>query len=326
MCFSSGLAATSAVMHTLVTGDHVVSIDDVYGGTQRYFRKVVNPSMGITFDFADFNTEGELEAAITEKTKIVWMETPTNPTLKVSDISKAAEVAHRHGCLLVVDNTFMSPALQSPFDHGADIVVHSITKFINGHSDVVMGAVIVKTDELNDKLRFLQNGMGAVPAPFDCYMAMRGLKTLKIRMAEHSKNGLAIAKLLESRTDVVEKVLYPGLPSHPDHETHLKQTHGPGAMITFYVKGGLEAARRFLETVKVFTLAESLGAVESLAESPAIMTHASVPAETRVKLGISDSLIRLSVGIEDLEDLTADVNAALDAALGGDAAGAGAAE
>lgn len=330
VCFSSGMAATSAVIGLLSRGDKVISIDDVYGGTQRYFRRVVNPSMDIDFDFVDFNEEGALAAACDEKTKMVWTETPTNPTMKVCDLAAASAAAHAAGALMVVDNTFMSPALQNPFEHGADIVVHSITKFINGHSDVVMGAVITNSDELNERLRFIQNGVGATPSPFDCYLALRGLKTLHLRMARHSENAMVIARLLESRTDIVEKVLYPGLPSHPNHATHKKQTKGDGAMITFYVRGGIEAARTFLETIKLFTLAESLGAVESLAESPAIMTHASVPAEHRAKLGISDSLIRLSVGVEDAGDLADDVSAALDAAKAtadgaGGAGGAGSA-
>eukprot|EP00500_Bicosoecida_sp_ms1_P009265 CAMPEP_0203826034 /NCGR_PEP_ID=MMETSP0115-20131106/55713_1 /ASSEMBLY_ACC=CAM_ASM_000227 /TAXON_ID=33651 /ORGANISM="Bicosoecid sp, Strain ms1" /LENGTH=415 /DNA_ID=CAMNT_0050735077 /DNA_START=56 /DNA_END=1299 /DNA_ORIENTATION=- len=326
VAFSSGMAATSAIMHTLDKGDHIVSIDDVYGGTQRYFRRVVGPLADIKFDFVDFNTEGELAGALKpEKTKLVWVESPTNPTLKVSDIAKAAEEAHKAGAMLVVDNTFMSPALQNPFELGADIVLHSITKFINGHSDVVMGAVLTNSDEVRAKLRFIQNGIGATPSPFDCYLALRGLKTLHLRMAQHSKNALAIAELLESRTDIVEKVLYPGLPSHPDHATHRKQTKGDGAMITFYVRGGIDAARAFLETVDLFVLAESLGAVESLCESPAIMTHASVPKEMREKLGISDSLIRLSVGVEDIDDLKRDIEKALAAAAAaaGGAGGAG---
>lgn len=268
---------------------------------------------GITFDFVDMNDEALLESTFKENTKMVWLETPTNPTLKVTDIARVAEIAHKHGCLLIVDNTFMSPAFQRPLELGADISLNSVTKYINGHSDVVGGVVSTNSDELLEKLRFIQNGVGAVPSPMDCYLALRGLKTLHIRMERCADNAMAIAKLLESH-DNVEKVIYPGLESHPQYEIAQKQTYGNGGMITFYVKGALDNARRFMENVKVFTLAESLGAVESLCESPAIMTHASVPAEQRAVLGISDTLIRLSVGIEHIEDLKADVLQALEAA------------
>lgn len=257
-----------------------------------------------------------LDAAFKENTKLVWLETPTNPTLKVSDIKAVAEVVHKHGALLVVDNTFMSPYFQQPLSLGADLVMSSVTKYINGHSDVVMGVVTVNDDELNDKLRFIQNGLGAVPSPFDSYLALRGLKTLHVRMAKHEENALALAKFFESH-EMVEKVLYPGLPSHPQHDIAAKQVArgaGGSGMLTVYIKGGLDGARVFMENVKVFTLAESLGAVESLLESPAIMTHASVPAEARAALGISDNLVRLSVGIEDYADLEADVAQALEAA------------
>jgi len=271
---------------------------------------------GINFSFVDTTDFAALEAAFQENTKLVWLETPTNPTLKVSDIKAIAEIAHKHNALLVVDNTFMSPYFQQPLNLGADITMSSVTKYINGHSDVVMGFVGVNSDELNEKLRFIQNGLGAIPSPFDSYQALRGLKTLHIRMERHGENALKLASFLEKH-DMVEKVLYPGLSSHPQHEVAKKNAvngSGGSGMITFYVKGKLDAARVFLENVKVFTLAESLGAVESLVEHPAIMTHASVPAEDREKLGISDTLIRLSVGIENYEDLEADVDAALKAA------------
>ena len=271
---------------------------------------------GITFDFVDTTDLAALDAAFKENTKLVWLETPTNPTLKVSDIKAVAEVVHKHGALLVVDNTFMSPYFQQPLSLGADLVMSSVTKYINGHSDVVMGVVTVNDDELNDKLRFIQNGLGAVPSPFDSYLALRGLKTLHVRMAKHEENALALAKFFESH-EMVEKVLYPGLPSHPQHDIAAKQVArgaGGSGMLTVYIKGGLDGARVFMENVKVFTLAESLGAVESLLESPAIMTHASVPAEARAALGISDNLVRLSVGIEDYADLEADVAQALEAA------------
>ena len=315
LAFASGMAATVTCTHMLSSGDHVVCIDDVYCGTQRYFRRIVVPTYGITFSFVDFTIPGALEAAVkaNPKTKLVWLETPTNPTLKVSDIAVAAGIAHAAGALLVVDNTFMSPYLQRPLALGADIVMNSCTKYIGGHSDVVGGALITNSDEINTKLRFLQNSLGGVPGPQDCYLALRGLKTLHIRMQRHCENALACATFLESHP-AVEKVLYPGLPSHPQYEVAKKQTTGAGGMITFYVKGGINAARKFLESIKLFTCAESLGAVESLAESPAVMTHASVPPEVRAQLGISDSLVRLSVGIENVEDLLADLESALKAA------------
>jgi len=311
LAFGSGMAATTSLIHLLKTGDHVISIDDVYGGTQRYFRRTATPTYGITFSFIDMTAERlEEEFKAHPGTKMVWAETPTNPTLKVCDIAAIAEVAHKHGALLVVDNTFMSPWNQQPLVHGADVSMNSVTKFINGHSDVVMGVVSVNSDDLNEKLRFIQNGVGAIPGPHDSYMALRGLKTLHIRMQRHGENALAVAKLLEA-SEHVEKVVYPGLESHPQHAIVGKQCRTGGGMVTFYIKGGLPAANRFLESVKVFTLAESLGAVESLAESPALMTHASVPAEQRAAIGLSDNLIRLSVGIEDEADLLADVTAAL---------------
>ena len=308
--FSSGMAATVAVVQALLrSGDHVVSIDDVYGGTQRYFRRICQPSMGLSFDFVDLDTE--LDAAIKPgRTKMIWCETPTNPTLKLSDIRAIAAVARRHSCHLVVDNTFMSPYFQNPLELGATLVTHSVTKYINGHSDVVGGVVCTSDDAIAEKLRFVQNSIGAVPSPFDCYLAMRGLKTLHVRMAQHARNAQAAAEFLQGHP-AVEKVLYPGLPSHPQHELAKAQMHGFGGMITFYVKGGLPKARAVLENFKLFALAESLGAVESLAESPAIMTHASVPPEHRAKVGITDGLIRLSVGIEGTPDIIDDLESAL---------------
>ncbi|CEG38197.1 cystathionine gamma-lyase [Plasmopara halstedii] len=290
VCYSSGMAATTAVMHLLKHGDHVLCIDDVYG------------------DMGDLN---EVEKLVrVGKTKLIWIETPTNPTLKITDIQAVAKFAKSHNLLLVVDNTFMSPYFQNPLTLGADIVMHSITKYINGHSDVVGGVVITNSEDINTKLRFIQNGIGAVPSPFDCYMALRGLKTLHLRMATHAKNAQAVAEYLEKHP-AVEKVCYPGLKSHPQHEIAKKQASGFSGMVTFYIRGGIEKARSFLENLQVFTLAESLGAVESLAESPAIMTHASVPEEVRKEIGISDSLIRLSVGIEGLPDIIADLDRAL---------------
>jgi len=312
--FASGSAATSAILHLQNQGSHIISIDDVYGGTQRYFRRIATPVYGFNFTFMDLSDPQKIEDAITPDTKMLWMETPTNPTLKISNIAQVAEITKKHGITLVVDNTFMSPYFQNPLEHGADLVLHSVTKYIGGHSDVVSGVVCTNSDELEEKLRFMQNGLGGVPSPFDCYMALRGLKTLHVRMEAAQRNALALATFLEQH-EGVEKVLYPGLPSHPQHEIAKKQMHGFGAMITFYVKGDLKNAKKCLETMEVFTLAESLGAVESLAESPAIMTHASVPPEMREKLGISDTLIRLSVGIESIADLLADMDKSVRAAM-----------
>jgi len=294
------------------SGDHVVSIDDVYGGTQRYFRKTVKPTYNIDFSFVDFQNLDEIKNNIKPNTKMLWCESPTNPTLRITDIRAVAKIAKENNLILVVDNTFMTPYFQNPLDLGANIVVHSMTKAINGHSDVVMGCVVTNETEIFDKLKFIQNGMGGVPSPFDCYLALRGMKTLHLRMNQAAKNAQALAEFLES-SPMVEKTIYPGLASHPGHEIAKKQTHGFGAMITFYVKGGIDEARKFLENLHVFTLAESLGAVESLAESPAIMTHASVPPEHRKLIGIDDNLVRLSVGVEGTPDLLEDIENALKA-------------
>lgn len=310
--FASGSAATGTILQMLESGSHIISVDDVYGGTQRYFRRVATPAMNHSFSFVDFNKDGEFENAINDKTKLVWLETPTNPTLKVTDIARVASICKDRKLILVVDNTFMTPFFQNPLDLGADMVVHSITKYMNGHSDVVGGVVITNNDEYRTKLAFLQNGLGAILSPFDSYMALRGIKTLAVRMKQHAHNAQIIAEFLE-RHPLVEKVLYPGLKSHPQHHIALKQTRGHSGMITFYLKGGVEECRTFLSTCKLFICAESLGAVESLAEHPAIMTHASVPPEHRAKLGISDNLIRLSVGIEDVDDLLEDLNAGFEA-------------
>lgn len=309
--FASGLAATAGIIHCLEPNSHVIVTDDVYGGTQRFFRRIAT-QYGHTFSFVDFTKEGALEEAFQENTRLVWAESPTNPTLKICDIAAVSEIAHRHGALCCVDNTFMTPYYQQPLVLGADIVMHSATKYLNGHSDVVMGIVATSNPDMIEKLRFNQNAVGAVPSPFDCYMMMRGLKTLHLRMRAHGANAGVIAKLLESH-DKVDRVVYPGLESHPQHEIAKKQCHGFGGMVTFFIKGGLDGAKAFLENLKVFTLAESLGGVESLAEHPVIMTHASVPAEHRAVLGIDDSLIRLSVGTEDIEDLVQDISNALDA-------------
>jgi len=311
LAFSSGQAATSAVLQTLHAGDHVVCIDDVYGGTQRLFRQVLTDHALLTFTFLDMSNPNDVEKAITEKTKLLWLESPTNPTLKITDIAAISEITKKFPNLwYVVDNTFMSPYLQNPLNLGADIVLHSVTKYIGGHSDCVMGALVMNDDNIYAKLKFIQNAVGAVPSPFDCYLALRGIKTLHVRMDYCQKNAMTIAKFLEDH-EKVESVIYPGLETHPQHEIAKKQQKGFGAMITFFVKGELAQATGFLRNLKLFTLAESLGAVESLAESPAAMTHASVPVEKRQELGISDTLIRLSIGIENVDDLVDDLQSAL---------------
>lgn len=307
--FSSGCAATTTVMHLLQQGDHVVAMDDMYGGTFRLFDKVIRKN-GIDFSFVDLTNVETFKANIRENTKMVWLETPTNPTLKLCDIAAIAQAAHERGVLVAVDNTFMSPFFQKPLLLGADLVVHSTTKFINGHSDLVGGAVITDSQALAEKLAFLSNSMGPVPGPFDAFISLRSLKTLPVRMKAHQENAMQVARWLEQH-EKVEKVIYPGLPSHPQYELAKQQMSGFGGMITFYVKGGLESARKLLENVKIFALAESLGGVESLIEHPAIMTHASVPEKQRTELGIDDSLIRLSVGIENIDDLLRDLGQAL---------------
>jgi len=265
---------------------------------------------GLQIKFVDFTLPGALEAAITDKTKMIWIETPTNPNLKIIDIQDVVTRAKKHNILIVVDNTFMSPYFQKPLDLGADLVVHSVTKYINGHSDVVMGVVVGKDEGLKVRLKFLQNSMGAIPSPFDSFMALRGVKTLHLRMKSHEENAIKIAQFLSS-SDKVKKILYPGLPSHPQHHIAQKQMSGFGGMITFWLKGGIKESRQFLENLCIFALAESLGGVESLASHPAIMTHASIPQEARMRLGIHDNMIRLSVGVEDVEDLIKDLQNAL---------------
>lgn len=311
IAFASGSAATATILAMYGPGDHVITIDDVYGGTNRYFKRISSVASGLNFSFVDVTDEKALEAAFTPKTKMVWVETPTNPMLKVTDIQRTAEIAHKHGAILVVDNTFMSPFFQRPLSLGADIAVHSVSKYINGHTDVVGGVLVVNSEELHKKLRFLQNGIGAIPSPFDCYQAMRGLKTLHIRMIQHEKNALAVAKFLESHPKI-EKVIYPGLKSHPGFEIMKKQCTGFGGMISLHLRGGIEQSKIFLENLKLFALAESLGGVDSLAEHPAIMTHASVAPEERAKLGILDNFCRLSIGIEDVDDIIQDLKNALE--------------
>ncbi len=309
--FASGLAATSTIIELLDHGSHVVAMDDLYGGTRRLFQRVRERSAGLSFSFVDLTDASRLEAAIRPETRMVWIESPTNPLLRLVDLAAVAAVARRHKLIAVADNTFASPWVQRPLDHGFDIVMHSATKYLNGHSDIVGGLAIVgERPELRERLAFLQNAVGGVQGPFDSFLALRGLKTLALRMERHSANALAIAGWLE-RHPAIERVYYPGLPSHPQHALARRQMHGFGGMVSATLKGGLAAATRFLERCEIFALAESLGGVESLIEHPAIMTHASVPVAERAKLGIGEGLVRLSVGIEDAEDLLQDLEQAL---------------
>jgi len=308
--FASGSAASATVMHMLSAGDHVLCCDDMYGGTYRQFEKVFRPQ-GVDFSYADLSNLNNL--SFSENTKMLWMESPTNPLLKLTDIQAVAQRCRAAGVLCVVDNTFMSPYFQNPIALGADIVTHSATKYLNGHSDLVGGVAITDNEEIAEKLAFFSNAVGGVQSNFDAFLCMRSLKTLAIRMREHEQNAFAVARFLEDH-EKVERVVYPGLPSHPQHELAKQQTSGFGGMVTFFIKGELANSRAFLENTKVFALAESLGGVESLVEHPAIMTHASIPAELRAELGISDTLIRLSVGIESEADLLNDLATALAAA------------
>lgn len=312
LAFASGMAATATVLELLNSGDHVVAMDDLYGGSYRLFHNVRERSAGLQFSFTALDDIAALRAAIRPETRMIWVETPTNPMLKIVDIAAVAEVARQNGLLLVVDNTFASPMLQRPLELGADIVVHSATKFLNGHSDIVGGvAVVGDNKELADRLWYLLNSIGGIQGPFDSFLALRGLKTLALRMRAHCDNALQIARWLEQHP-AVSKILYPGLASHPQHELAMKQMSGQGGgIISIELKGGLEAARRMLEGCELFSLAESLGGVESLINHPAIMTHASVPVEKRAQLGISDGLVRLSVGIEDVNDLIAELERVL---------------
>jgi len=312
MAFSSGCAATTCIVQTLAgVDDHIICCDDVYGGTQRYMRQISQQKNGVKFTFVDMTDVKNVEKVIQENTKLIWIETPTNPTLKVCDIEAICAIAKSKNIITAVDNTFPSPYLQSPLLLGADISVNSVTKYIGGHSDVVMGALVTNNKELRDKLFFTSKTIGGTPGAFDCYLALRGLKTLKVRMEAACKSAQIISEYLE-KNPKVEKVIYPGLQSHPQHETAKKQMRGFGGMITFFIKGSIEESRNFLAAMKVMTLAESLGGVESLIECPAVMTHFSVPPEIRKELGISDNLIRLSVGLEDVEDLVYDLQQAFE--------------
>lgn len=347
VAFSSGSAVTASILGFLGAGTHVISVNDVYGGTNRYFTKVaVHHEVEVTF--VDLTDAAQIKPHFKENTKVkciwrnfmrqwwthewydsrnritnswifllfgqlVWIETPTNPTLRIIDIQAIAEQAHAHGAQLVVDNTFMSPYFQNPLSLGADLVVHSVTKYINGHSDVVMGVAVTSNEQLIEKLRFIQNAMGAVPSAFDCYLARRGLMTLDVRMKRHEENALAIAQFLEKHQQV-DEVIYPGLPSHPQHELAKRQQRGFGGMVSFRVKGNLDNVNKILSNLKLITLAESLGGVESLIEVPAVMTHAGISPEVRATLGVTDTLLRLSVGIESCADLIKELDQALNLA------------
>ncbi|WP_149194741.1 cystathionine gamma-synthase [Luteimonas suaedae] len=314
--FASGMAATSTVLELLDSGSHVIAMDDVYGGTYRLFERVRRRSAGLDFSWVDLSDAAAFEEAIRPETRMVWIETPTNPLLKLVDIAQIAELARKRGLIVVVDNTFCSPILQRPLALGAHLVLHSATKYLNGHSDVVGGMVVVGDDvELAEQLIFLQNSIGAVQGPFDSFLALRGLKTLHLRMRAHCENAQVLAEFLESHP-AIEKVVYPGLASHPQHALAKRQMDGFGGMISIWLKGGYEAARRFCERVELFTLAESLGGVESLVNHPAVMTHASVPVERRVQLGLGDELVRLSVGVEAVDDLRNDISDALREGVG----------
>ena len=309
LAFASGCAATSTVLHTLKAGDHVIMCDDVYGGTFRLVDKVFNDAQ-ISYSLVDLSDLQALKKAFTPSTKLVWIETPTNPTLKIIDIQRVSEIAHGQSVKVLVDNTFASPYLQNPLALGADLVLHSMTKYIGGHSDIIGGIVVLNDPALHERLQYLQNAIGAVPAPFDCFLILRSTKTLHVRMDRHCENARRIVQYLSTHP-TIEKIYYPGLPSHSTHEVAKKQMRDFGGMISVVVKGGLPAAKRFLENAKLFSLAESLGGVESLIEHPATMTHAVIPRAHREKLGIVDGLVRLSVGLEDADDLIADLDRAL---------------
>ncbi len=312
-CFASGLAATTTLMHTLSAGDHVIAGDNLYGGTYRLFERVFR-RFGLTFTYVGGGDLDQIERAFQPTTKFVFVETPTNPMMRLVDLAATSEIAHRHGARVVVDNTFMTPYFQRPLERGCDVVLHSVTKYLNGHSDMVGGALITSHDDLAESLRFLQNASGGVPGPMDCWLALRGTKTLAVRMERHNANAMALARSLAAHPRVTT-VFYPGLESHPQHELAKRQASGFGGMISFVPgDGSLEAGRRVFDRFKLFTRAESLGGVESLVCHPASMTHASVPRDARLAMGFADGLLRLSVGIEDLEDLRADLAWALQGA------------
>jgi cystathionine gamma-lyase len=309
--FASGLAAIATILDLLTSGDHVVATDDIYGGSFRLFERVRRRSAGLNFDFVDFADTAAIERAIRPDTKLIWIETPTNPLLKLADLAGITALAKKRGIVTVTDNTFASPYVQRPLELGCDIVMHSTTKYLNGHSDIVGGVAVVGDNrELAERMTFLQNAVGAIAGPFDSFLALRGLKTLALRMERHCANALKIARWLEARKDV-ERVIYPGLESHPQHALAKRQMSQFGGIVTVILKRDLAGTKRFLERTRLFTLAESLGGVESLIEHPAIMTHASIPPEQRDRIGITDALVRLSCGVEDADDLIADLEQAL---------------
>ncbi|HKQ83097.1 MAG TPA: PLP-dependent aspartate aminotransferase family protein [Steroidobacteraceae bacterium] len=310
--FASGMAATSTLLELLDAGSHVVAMEDLYGGTYRLFERVRKRTAALEVSYVDLSNMDKLAAAVKSNTRLIWIETPTNPTLRLVDIAQVSAFARSKNILTVVDNTFATPWVQRPLELGADIVMHSATKYLNGHSDMVGGIAVTANPELADKIGFLQNAVGGISGPFDSFLALRGLKTLAVRMRQTSESALAIAQWLESH-EKVTRVIYPGLPSHPQHELARRQmSNGFSGIVTFFIDGGIDAARSFLERCHLFTLAESLGGVESLVDHPGLMTHASIPVEKRAALGIDDSLIRLSVGIEDTADLIEDLRAALE--------------
>ncbi|MEO0034132.1 MAG: hypothetical protein RLZZ501_155 [Pseudomonadota bacterium] len=309
--FSSGLAAIAAVLELLEAGSHVIAGEDLYGGTYRLLERVRRNSAGLTIDYVDLSSPEALRAAIRPETRLILAETPTNPLLRLVDLAALAEIARAHGILTVADNTFATPWVQRPLEFGFDVVVHSTTKYLNGHSDVIGGAAIARTPELAERIGFLQNAVGSIAGPFDAFLTLRGIKTLDVRMERHCANALTLARWLESHPKV-EKVIYPGLESHPQHELAKRQMHGFGGMISVVLNTDLDGSQRFLKACKLFTLAESLGGVESLIELPALMTHATIPAEQRARIGIGDSLVRLSVGIETAADLRDDLAGALE--------------
>ena len=310
LAFSSGMGAATTTMLLFKRGDHVISSRDVYGGTYRLFKRVLE-DFGLTFSFVETSNLRTVERAVTRRTRLLWIESPTNPLLRIADIRAAAKIAHRHGALCLVDNTFASPYFQRPLKLGADLVLHSTTKYIGGHADVVGGAICLNDRRLHQRLKYLQNAAGATPSPFDCFLTLRGVKTLALRMREHERNATRIAGFLNEQPRV-RRVYYPGLSDHPGHDVAAAQMDGFSGMVSFEVRGGLAEARRVLSRLRIFKIAESLGGVESLVELPAIMTHASIPKEERRKAGLDDGLVRLSVGIEDVEDLLGDLQQALD--------------
>jgi cystathionine gamma-lyase len=306
LAFSSGLAATTTILLSLQKGDHVIAGDDIYGGTYRLFDQILR-KYGLQFTYVNPDDPENVAKAVRKNTRLIWIETPTNPLMRIVDIRQISKISKKVHALLVVDNTFMSPYLQNPLQLGADIVVHSTTKYLGGHSDLIGGATVAKDEDVQTRLKYLQNAVGAVPGPLDCYLVLRGIKTLAVRMDRHSENSKAMSELL-TRQPKVDKVNYPGLPDHPQRNIVKRQMRGNGGMLSFQLKGGFTQCKKFLTSLRVFTIAESLGGVESLIEHPASMTHAGVPKERRLKLGIADNLIRVSVGIEDVEDLVQDLN------------------